>query len=42
MRFFGSLDLVEPGLVRVTQWRPDTATAAAMPTALWGGVARKP
>jgi hypothetical protein len=42
MRFFGGLELVEPGLVRVTQWRPDTAAAASSPTALWGAVARKP
>ena len=42
MRFFGGLELAEPGLVRVTQWRPDTAEDAALPTALWGGVARKP
>ena len=42
MRFFGGLELVEPGLVRVTQWRPETAAAAASPTALWGAVGRKP
>ena len=23
-RFFDGLDLVEPGMVRVQQWRPDT------------------
>jgi hypothetical protein len=42
MRFFGGLELAEPGLVRVTEWRPDSTEGAAMPTALWGGVARKP
>jgi hypothetical protein len=42
MRFFGGLELAEPGLVRVTRWRPDSEAGAAMPTALWGGVARKP
>jgi len=42
MRFYGGLELIEPGLVRVTEWRPDSAAAAAMPTALCGGVARKP
>jgi S-adenosyl methyltransferase len=41
MRFFGDLEMVEPGLVRVTEWRPDTAADAALPTALWGGVAHK-
>src|SRR5437763_803845 len=42
LRFFGGLELAEPGLVRVTEWRPDSTEGAAMPTALWGGVARKP
>src|SRR5205807_8708621 len=42
MRFFSGLELAEPGLVRVTEWRPDSAAEAALPTALWGGVARKP
>ena len=42
MRFFGGLELAEPGLVRVTEWRPGSPAEAAMPTALWGGVARKP
>jgi len=41
-RFFGGLELAEPGLVRVTHWRPNTEAEATMPTALWGGVARKP
>ena len=42
MRFFGGLELAEPGLVPVQKWRPDSAARAAMPSALWGGVARKP
>jgi S-adenosyl methyltransferase len=41
-RFFDGLELVEPGMVWVQQWRPDTAAEAASPAALWGGVARKP
>ena len=41
-RLFAGLDLVEPGVVRVSQWRPDTDHEAAFPTGLWGGVARKP
>jgi len=41
MRFFSGMELVEPGLVRITEWRPDTDAEAALPTALWGGVARK-
>jgi S-adenosyl methyltransferase len=40
-RLFAGLELVEPGVVRVTQWRPDSDLQAASPTGLWGGVARK-
>ena len=40
-RLFGGLDLVEPGVVRVSEWRPDSDIEAASPTGLWGGVARK-
>ena len=38
---FAGLDLVEPGVVEISRWRPesDPGTAAAP---LWGGVARKP
>jgi hypothetical protein len=42
IRFFAGLELAEPGLVRITEWRPDTEADATLPTALWGGVARKP
>jgi len=38
---FDGLELVEPGLVRVPQWRPARDTDLANPAALWGGVARK-
>ena len=41
-RFFDGLDLVDPGLVKVTEWRPASAVEAGGPTSLWGGVARKP
>ncbi len=41
-RFFDGLDLVEPGVVKVTQWRPASRIEAEGPTSLWGGVARKP
>jgi len=41
-QFFDGLDLVEPGVVKVTQWRPDSSFEAQGPTTLWGGVARKP
>jgi hypothetical protein len=40
--FFTGLEMVEPGLVPLTQWRPDSEVEASRPTALWGGVARKP
>ena len=41
MRFFDGLDMVEPGLVRVQQWRPGSEAEAKSPAALWGGVGRK-
>ena len=41
-RFFEGLELAEPGMVRVQEWRPDTEIDAKSPAALWGGVARKP
>jgi hypothetical protein len=40
--FFSGLELVQPGMVNVPDWRPETADEAASPAALWGGVARKP
>jgi hypothetical protein len=41
IRLFGDCELVEPGVVRVPQWRPDSDLEAAAPCGLWGGVARK-
>ena len=41
-RFFEGLELVEPGMVRVQQWRPASEIEAKSPAALWGGVGRKP
>ena len=40
-RFFDGLQMIEPGLVRVQQWRPDTELEAKGPSMMWGGVARK-
>jgi hypothetical protein len=40
--FFDGIDLVEPGVVRVSDWHPDSPEESAMQTILWGGVARKP
>jgi hypothetical protein len=41
-RFFDGLEVLEPGVVKVTEWRPESALQAQGPTSLWGGVARKP
>jgi hypothetical protein len=41
-RLFDGLELVEPGVVRAPEWRPDSDIEAASPAVLWGGVARKP
>jgi S-adenosyl methyltransferase len=40
-RFFDGLELVEPGMVRVQEWRPSSTAEATSPAALWCGVARK-
>jgi S-adenosyl methyltransferase len=39
--FFDGLELVEPGVVPIQQWRPDTDEEAAAIAAMWGGVALK-
>ena len=42
-RFFGGLELVEPGLVQPQEWRPDGATVnPGHDVSAWCGVARKP
>jgi hypothetical protein len=41
-RFFDGLDLVAPGVVKVTQWHPRSEMETEAATSLWGGVARKP
>jgi O-methyltransferase involved in polyketide biosynthesis len=38
---FAGLDLLAPGVVPVSRWRPDTDVEASAVTTLWGGVARK-
>ena len=40
--FFDGLDLVEPGVIRCPEWRPDRSEDAAGKSTMWGGVARKP
>jgi hypothetical protein len=40
--FFDGLDLVAPGVVQLSKWRPRSEAESAAAAALWGGVARKP
>ncbi|MES5820747.1 SAM-dependent methyltransferase [Streptomyces sp. RG80] len=40
--FFDGLELVEPGVVSVTQWRPEPGSTAPEVIAEHGGLARKP
>ncbi|MDQ0596580.1 hypothetical protein QF037_000925 [Streptomyces canus] len=40
--FFDGLELVEPGVVSVTQWRPEPGSTSADVIAEHGGLARKP
>jgi SAM-dependent methyltransferase len=40
-RFFAGTDLVEPGLVRVEEWRPEPGTAGPGTSSLWGAAGRK-
>jgi hypothetical protein len=40
-RFFEGMDLIEPGLVRVEEWRPDPGASATDRSALWCALARK-
>jgi hypothetical protein len=42
LRFFDGLDLVEPGLVATSKWRPDSELEASSSSGAWAGVARKP
>jgi hypothetical protein len=39
--FFEGLEMVEPGLVRAPEWRPDTSVEAQAQAALWAGLGRK-
>ena len=40
-RFFSGMDLVEPGLVPVEEWRPNPGTVQPGKSGLWGAVGRK-
>ena len=41
-RFFNGLELVEPGVVPVREWRPDGPPSRAQGVFVWAGVGRKP
>jgi S-adenosyl methyltransferase len=41
VRFFEGMDLVEPGLVRVEEWRPDPGAGETGRSALWCALGRK-
>ena len=41
-RFFNGLEILEPGVVPIQEWRPDTEEEAAARAGMWGGVGRKP
>jgi hypothetical protein len=40
-RLFDGFELLDPGVTRTAEWRPDTGAEAASPAAVWAGVARK-
>jgi hypothetical protein len=40
-QFFGGLELAEPGVVRVEEWRPESDLESRNVSAMWGGLARK-
>jgi hypothetical protein len=40
-RFFDGLELIEPGVVVVPQWRPQSRAAAEAHSGMWGGVGRR-
>jgi hypothetical protein len=40
-QLFEGLELLAPGVVKVTQWHPESKADAEGPTSLWGGVALK-
>jgi S-adenosyl methyltransferase len=41
-RFFDGLELIEPGVIRAPEWRPESEADAAGASTMWAGVARKP
>jgi hypothetical protein len=41
-RFFDGLDMLPPGLVQVSKWRPESQMQASAPASRWAGIGRKP
>ena len=41
-RFFDGQSLIEPGVVRIPEWRPDAPADLGIPSTMWGGAGRKP
>jgi len=39
--FFAGLDLIEPGLVRIPEWRPASVSDSAVRAQMWGAVGRR-
>lgn len=40
-RLFDGLELIDPGVVPIHQWRPDPIQVDATPVDAWGGVAER-
>jgi hypothetical protein len=40
-RFFAGTDLVDPGIVRPEEWRPDPGSAQTARSSLWSAVGRR-
>lgn len=40
-RFFEGTDLVDPGIVRAEEWRPDPGATGTTKSSLWGAAGRK-
>ena len=40
-RFFDGQRLIEPGVVRIPEWRPDSPADRGIPSTMWGGIGQK-
>ena len=41
LRFFKGMELIEPGLVRIEEWRPDAGSVSDYKSTAWAAVGRK-